>query len=61
MKKQYIQPALMQVTLMTKKTYVINTSLPINNFAQDDVIGDVKEFNNWDNVTGDVNLWDDVW
>jgi len=51
----------MQVTLMTKKTYVINTSLPINNFAQDDVIGDVKEFNNWDNVTGDVNLWDDVW
>jgi hypothetical protein len=46
---------------MTKKMYVINTSLPINNFVQDDVIGDVKEFNNWDNVTGDVNLWDDVW
>ena len=61
MKKQYIQPTLVQVTLMTQKTFVI---IPVSNNPQNNVSGDIKEYRNWDDASGDindVNIWDEVW
>ena len=60
MKKQYIQPALMQVTLMTKKTFVINTSLQVDNSAQNNVSGDVKELLG-DSFEWSSYDWDNTW
>lgn len=59
MKKQYIQPALVQVILAPKN--FVTTSILVTDDPLDNVIGDVKEFNNINDISGDVNLWDDVW
>ena len=58
MKKQYIQPAFLQVT-MAAKTFMA-TSLPVDDNPQNGVSGDVKEWE-WDDVIGDVDIWDDKW
>lgn len=60
MKRKYIQPALVQVMLMTKKTFVINTSLQVDNNAQNDVSGDVKELVG-DSFEWSSFDWDDSW
>lgn len=60
MKKQYIQPALVQVTLMTQKTFVILVS----NNPQNNISGSIKEYRDLDDGSGDindVNIWDEVW
>ncbi len=59
MKKQYKQPAYVQIILTTKR--LVATSIIVDNEAQDDISGDVKEFMDTDDVIGDVNLWDDLW
>ncbi|MBR6141145.1 MAG: hypothetical protein IKQ37_05220 [Bacteroidaceae bacterium] len=59
MKKQYKQPAFMQIILTNKR--LVATSIIVDNEAQDDISGDVKEFMDIDDVIGDVNLWDDLW
>ena len=59
MKKQYKQPAYVQIILTTKR--LVATSIIVDNEAQDDISGDVKEFMDTDDVISDVNLWDDLW
>ena len=59
MKKQYKQPAFTQIILTNKR--LVATSIIVDNKAQDDISGDVKEFMDTDDVIGDVNLWDDLW
>lgn len=59
MKKQYKQPAFVQITLTAKR--LVATSITVNNEAQDGILGDVKEFMDTDDVIRDVNLWDEVW
>lgn len=50
----------MQVTLMTKKTFVINTSLQVDNSAQNNVSGDVKELLG-DSFEWSSYDWDNTW
>ena len=59
MKKQYKQPAFMQIILTDKR--LIATSIIVDDEAQDGISGDVKEFMDTDDVIGDVNLWGDLW
>ena len=59
MKKQYKQPAFVQIVLTAKR--LVATSIIVDNEAQDSISGDVKEYMNTDDVIGDVNLWDEVW
>ena len=59
MKKQYKQPAYVQIILTTKR--LVATSIIVDDEAQDGISGDVKEFMDTDDVIGDVNLWDDLW
>ena len=59
MKKQYKQPAFLQITLTAKR--LVATSIIVDNEAQDGISGDVKEYTNTEDVLGDVNLWDEVW
>ena len=59
MKKQYIQPALVQIVLAAR-TFVA-ASLQVSNEAQNGVSGDVKEYGNQDNASGSVNVWDEEW
>ena len=59
MKRQYIQPALVQIILEAKK--FVATSLQVSNEAQNGVSGDVKEYGNQDNASGAVNVWDEEW
>ena len=51
MKKQYIRPALEQMTAMAET--IVAVSLQISNEAQNEVSGDVKESNN--------SEWNDMW
>jgi len=51
MKKQYIRPALEQMTATTET--IIAVSLEINVEAQNGISGDVKESGDWD------ESWDD--
>lgn len=59
MKKQYKQPAFLQITLTAKR--LVATSIIVDNEAQDGISGDVKEYMDTEDVLGDVNLWDEVW
>ena len=52
MKKQYIQPALMQ-TMATEMELPVAASIPVGNNPQDGVSGDVKESSEWDEDWGD--------
>lgn len=49
----------MQIILTNKR--LVATSIIVDNEAQDDISGDVKEFMDIDDVIGDVNLWDNLW
>lgn len=48
MKKQYIQPA--QVQMVEEPFALVATSIEINNKPQNDVSGEVKEKGDWDDI-----------
>ena len=49
MKKTYMTPAL-AMTVIEQSTPLLITSLSVNNDAQDNISGDVKEAGEWEDI-----------